>query len=60
MSKLNKLDCIRQDELDQSDLNYDHLYGWEIDVSDTWYLNLYTKKLGELDCYYHFSHLERF
>jgi hypothetical protein len=56
MSRINKLDAAHQDKVDQRDLEYDRFYGWEYDVSDMWYEHLYTKKLGELDCFYHFSY----
>ena len=60
MSQLNNLDNEKQEWSDEYALEVDRYYGWEIDVSDTWYDGLWTKKLGELDCYYHYSDFRYF
>lgn len=60
MSKLNKLDEEFQERGDLYDLEADRCFGWDLDVTDTWYKKLWTRKLSELDCFYHYSYLRSF
>ena len=52
MSKLNDNDCQRQIDNDNCSNENDRFYGWELDVSDTWYLIDMPKTLNDRDSYY--------
>ncbi len=51
MSKLNDRDCQRQIDKDDCSNENDRFYGWELDVSDTWYLYC-PKTLNDRDSFY--------
>ena len=52
MSRLNKVDVEVHEEEELHSLECDRFYGWEIDVSDTWYINM-PNRLSKRDCLFH-------
>lgn len=59
MSILSKLDVDLQLKKDKNEVEVDRLYGWDIDVADTWY-EYCPRSLADKDAFYQDSSWRHF